>query len=177
MQNDVSMMQYLQYYVSLLTRHVIEIDRWGSKCTLQLLHSGIKIRQKVSFIRTDVVGCANSEGLLTKNISDRLESLFFPQGRVSQYSSSKCVPLLQSSRGREKQELKKTYFPLEQQQKTFAKSRLGYLRKRKNQFYMFSFLREFEIRSHGRERNQSLLTAFLKAFVKSKARKKCCLCC
>ena len=66
MQNDVSMMQYLQYYVSLLTRHVIEIDRWGSKCTLQLLHSGIKIRQKVSFIRTDVVGCANSEGLLTK---------------------------------------------------------------------------------------------------------------
>ena len=82
MQNDVSMMQYLQYYVSLLTRHVIEIDRWGSKCTLQLLHSGIKIRQKVSFIRTDVVGCANSEGLLTKNISDRLESLFFPQGRV-----------------------------------------------------------------------------------------------
>ena len=82
MQNDVSMMQYLQYYVSLLTRHVIEIDRWGSKCTLQLLHSGIKIRRKVSFIRTDVVGCANSEGLLTKNISDRLESLFFPQGRV-----------------------------------------------------------------------------------------------
>ena len=42
----------------------------------------LKNQSKVSFIRTDVVGCANSEGLLTKNISDRLESLFFPQGRV-----------------------------------------------------------------------------------------------
>ena len=57
------------------------------------------------------------KGLLTKNISDRLESLFFPQGRV--FLSIKPGPAAnvylfcnQAEGG--KQELKKTYFPLEQ---------------------------------------------------------------
>ena len=57
MQNDVSMMQsclHYYYYVSLLTRHVIEIDRWGSEpehysAHFPILHSGWKTLKKSHF--------------------------------------------------------------------------------------------------------------------------------